>query len=138
MAKMNIPTRLHAGDSLAFTDSVSDYPASAGWLVRYALVTPANKYQFDSTADGDDHDLSVLATKTAQWEPGRYKWAAYAVKGSERKTIGTGSFELLPDLTAGASDQRHHDNGRFVGGNDRQRRSVYNANMDAARRLHPC
>jgi uncharacterized protein YlxP (DUF503 family) len=108
MAKLNLPYRIHAGDSVSFTDSVSNYPASAGWLLRYTLVTAKNKYLLDSVANGDNHDISATTSITAIWAPGYYRWVAFAVKGAERYTIATGNIEILPDITSGAIDQRAH------------------------------
>lgn len=108
MAKLNIPTRIHAGDTLAFNDEVYNYSSKDSWLIRYVLVTGINKYQFDSTANHGRHDFYVSASTTSKWVSDSYKWAAYAVSGDDRHTIATGTIEVLPDLTASAADQRHH------------------------------
>lgn len=94
------PTVITAGDTVAWTKSLSDYPASAGWILHYRLINAAAAIDITSTADGDDHAVSVSAVTTAAWVAGDYTWQAYVVLGSERYTTGTGTLTIKPDLAA--------------------------------------
>ena len=55
------PTSITAGDSVAWTRSLSDYPASAGWSLAYTLINAAAKITINASAAGDDHAVSVSA-----------------------------------------------------------------------------
>lgn len=94
----DIPARLTAGDSASWTIEASDYPASAGWSMRYALVSASARVQLDSTASGDAHVFALSTTVSATLTPGRWSWQRYAVRTGERVTLGSGALEVLPNL----------------------------------------
>lgn len=91
--------QLTAGDTLDFTTTTPDYPASAGWSLVYKLIprTAGASYTITSTPDGDAHRLQVGASVTATWSPGAYSWVAYATKAGERYTLNQGAITVLPD-----------------------------------------
>lgn len=88
-----------AGDTLDFTTSVSDYPASDGWSLVYKLIprTTGTAITLTSVADGDAHRLQVASSTTAAWAPVVYSWVAYATKAAERYTLNQGVVTVLPD-----------------------------------------
>ena len=90
------PQSIIAGDSVTWQRSLPDYPASAGWVLGYALRGPKN-IDFDATADGDSHLVAVAASVTAPWPAGFYTITSFAKKAGERYTVETGSLEVLPD-----------------------------------------
>ncbi len=94
------PPSITAGDTAAWTRSLSDYPASDSWVLAYALVNASSKVTVTSSASGDDHAVSVAASTTAAWVPGTYSWQATVTKGSDRYTVGTGQITILPNLAA--------------------------------------
>lgn len=101
------PGRVTAGDTVAWTKSLSDYPASAGWVLSYTLINSAAKITITATASGDDHAVSVAAATTASWAAGTYTWMAVVTKAAERYTLGTGSLVIAPNLAAlSTSDTR--------------------------------
>lgn len=102
------PSVFLAGDTLAFTISEPDYPASAGWSLSYTLTNTAGKITFSSSASGDQHAVSVAATTTSGYTAGRYRWVARAVKGSETYTVRQGEIEIKPDPSGAAYDTRSH------------------------------
>ena len=67
----NIPTSepesLVAGDTVTWQKTLSDYPASDGWVLSYRLINAAGNIDITSSASGDDHLVSVAATATAGW-----------------------------------------------------------------------
>lgn len=92
------PTEIQAGDSIAWTRSLLDFPASAGWVLKYAFRGP-EAADFEAVASGDDHLLDLDSTKTAL-APGEYTVQGYVAKGAERKTVFSGRVQVLPDLVA--------------------------------------
>jgi hypothetical protein len=96
----DIPARLTAGDSASWTVEDSQYPATAGWSMRYALVSASAQLQLNSTASGDAHAFALSTTTSATLSAGRWAWQRYALRTGERVTLGTGAMEVLPDLAA--------------------------------------
>lgn len=106
------PTTLRAGDTWKWTQSLSDYPASA-WTLKYRFKSPAGGFEIIASASGTDHAVTVAATTSAGYKAGTYTWAAWVEGGtSEKYTVGTGTCEVLPDLRSTAAtalqDVRSH------------------------------
>ena len=99
----SVPATVRAGDTVDWTISAPDYPASAGWVMSWRLINAAGKIDIDSTAFGDNHAVSVAASTTAGWSAGVYDWVQKAIKGTERRTVAVGTTEVLPDLAAQSS-----------------------------------
>lgn len=94
------PSRVTAGDTVTWLKSLSDYPATASWVLGYTLINSAGKVTITATASGADHLVSVLAATTAGWSAGTYSWQAVVTKAAERYTVGTGVITVAPDLAA--------------------------------------
>lgn len=110
---MTIPTiepqSFTAGDTVQWTKSLKDYPASAGWAVTYAAINKNHKFTATSTADGDLHSITLAASATAAYTAGQYYWEGYATKDGQRFTIGTGWFTVAPNIaTENNYDARSH------------------------------
>lgn len=97
------PTRVTAGDTIAWTKTLSDYPASASWVLSYTLINAANKITITATASGADHAVSVLAATSAAYTPATYTWQAVVTKAAERYTVGNGQMVVAPNLAAAAT-----------------------------------
>ena len=101
-----------AGDTLDFTTSAPDYPASSGWSLKYRLAPRSTGTAIDitATASGDDYAIQVTATATAAWAPGYYSWVAFVEKASERYTVGSGQLEIraASSTLAAGTDGRTH------------------------------
>ena len=105
------PLELTAGATWSWRreDLATDYPASAGWALSYALRNAAGRIDIAATADGDAQAISVAAATTASYLPGRYAWSAIVAKSGEKREVGRGVLVVLPDLTvAMAVDGRSH------------------------------
>lgn len=105
------PTEVRAGDTAQWRRSLADYPASAGWQLKYTLVSPSAAYNFAATADGDDFAISVPPATTAAWAAGRYTLTEYVTDGTARFTLATTPVRVLADLagatTAGIDSRTH-------------------------------
>lgn len=98
------PTRFTAGETLAWTKQLTDYPAGT-YTLKYALqAVGAALITITATASGTDHAVTVTAATTANYAPGVYTWASYAESGSgaslERYLIERGEFTILPNPLA--------------------------------------
>lgn len=97
------PLYIQAGDTVAWTRDLTDYPASA-WALKYRLINAAAKIDITAAADGDTHSVTVAAATTATWADGDYTWQSYVEGGaSERYTVATGRLTIKPDLAAKAA-----------------------------------
>jgi hypothetical protein len=94
------PTRVTAGDTIAWTKTLSDYPATAGWVLSYTLINSGSKIAITATASGDDHTVTVLAATSANYTAATYTWQAVVTKAAERYTVGTGQIVVAPNLAA--------------------------------------
>ena len=92
------PSSVTAGDTIAWTKSIQDYPASASWVLKYRLINATAKIDITASASGSAHAVSVSKTTSASWAAGFYDWQAYVEKGTERFTVGTGRMQVLPNL----------------------------------------
>lgn len=104
------PSEITAGDTIQWKKTLSDYPASAGWALKYRFINSAAKYDITAAADGDDHLVTIAAATSAGYTAGTYTWTRRVEKGTERYTLGSGTVEILPDLAAKttAFDNRSH------------------------------
>ena len=101
--------RIRVGDTLDFTTTLVDYPASAGWVLTYRLIprTSGTPISIVGTASGDDHRTSAVASTTATWTAGEDSWVAYVDLSGEHYVVDEGVVTLLPNLaTATAYDGR--------------------------------
>jgi len=103
---VNIPTLLTAGDTWSWTESLQDYPASAGWVLTiYLSIGATSPRVIACTASGDDHLAAVTAAVSTTWTPGEYHWAARVSRSDTFHTLAEGTLRVLPDPTA-AVDRR--------------------------------
>jgi hypothetical protein len=103
------PTQFAAGDTVKWTKSLSDYPASGGWVLSYAFVNADGTFsESTSTADGDSHAVVITAADSADFDAGTYNWQSYVTLSGERFKVGAGTCVVLPNFAAGAVDGRSH------------------------------
>lgn len=102
------PTRITAGDTVAWTKTISDYPASAGWVLKYRLINPSGHYDITASASGSDHAVSIDAASSAGWAAGDYALQGVVEKAGQRFTVFTERIAVAPNLMAeaGAFDSR--------------------------------
>lgn len=93
------PTVATAGDSLAWTKSLADYPATS-WTLAYTLINAKNKISITASASGADFAVAVSAATSAGYVPGAYSWQATVTSGAERHTVGSGQITIQPNLAA--------------------------------------
>lgn len=102
--KHHEPYTIAAGDSISFRKTLPDFPASAGWSLKYELRGGAVPVEFVSTPDGDSHVLSVDADVTTSWLPGDYAFAGFAELGQQRTQFFLASLTVTADLETVTGD----------------------------------
>jgi hypothetical protein len=103
------PAQLRAGETLQFIKSLTDYPATDGWVINYSFRGQSpTKIDFSSTASDKDHSVTVPFATTAEWMPGCYLGTGTVTDGTTAKVIFTGELKILPNLAAmdGGTDTR--------------------------------
>ena len=86
------PTVIYAGDTIAWTKDLSDFPATT-YTLTYYLRGPSN-ITIIGTASGSTHSISKTATQSAAWPSGRYTWQAFVTSGSARYLVGSGEITI--------------------------------------------
>lgn len=99
------PTSVYAGDTVAWTKTLSEYPASL-WTLTYSLVRDGGSITITATASGDAHAVSVAKATTATWLPAEYTWTAYVSDATNRFTVETGTIRIKANPAAGGYDSR--------------------------------
>lgn len=104
------PSTVIAGDTIQWTRTLPDYPASSGWVLSYALLSTAGKISISGSAQGSDHLISVPAATSAGWSAGTYSWQSYVTNGSERHVVASGTITVRANFAAQATatDTRLH------------------------------
>ena len=109
------PDNVITGTSLKWTKTLSNYPASDGWILKYYMVGPSGKIEITASTSGDDFSVSVLPADTENYEPGIYQWVSFVEKltagvVTERYAIESGSLEVIQDPSTFATgvDNRSH------------------------------
>lgn len=98
-----VPDFFVSGDTVKWQISLSEYPASDGWVLKYRLINAISKLDLTAAASGADHLITLTASATAGYPAGKYIWQGYVEKAAERYTVGSGSIEVRPDLAAKTS-----------------------------------
>ena len=97
------PKAFIAGDTVIWTQTFSDYPATAGWVVTWFFKGPST-FNIAATASGADHLATLSATTSAALTPGDYTFTARAVMSGEKYTAASGTIRVCIDpATATAS-----------------------------------
>jgi hypothetical protein len=94
------PAQIRAGDTIKWRKSLSEYPASDGWVLSYRLINAAGKINIIATTDVGSHLVSVPAATSADYAAGDYTWVSSVELDGERHTLEQGTIKVLPDLAA--------------------------------------
>ena len=97
------PTRVIAGDTVAWTRSLADYPAPT-YVLKYRFLNAAGKIDITAAASGSDHAVAVTAATSATWTAGVYDWLALVETGSgpsaERYSVDEGRITVEANRAA--------------------------------------
>lgn len=101
------PTEVAAGDTITWTRVLPDYPASAGWTLKYALRGPA-VVNLEASPDGDNFLVEIAPADLTV--SGIYYTQGYAEKDGVRHTVFSGRIQVNPNLVEAAAgyDGRSH------------------------------
>ena len=96
------PLQILAGDTLTWTKTLADYPATE-FTLKYRIINAAGHFDITASASGSDHLILVKAATTVGYTPGIYTWTSFVEKGAgaelERYTIAQGTISVGPSLS---------------------------------------
>jgi hypothetical protein len=103
------PANFTAGTTFDQLTTLTAYPATAGWSLVVLLRGPG-AYNLAATPEGAQHRLTVAASATAAWAPGRYTYTVRAIRAGFVVAVDVGQIEILPDPAAQSAgvDIRSH------------------------------
>ncbi len=100
---MNEPKNFRAGDSASWSESLPDYPASAGWSLKYRLMWPSGSgVNLTANPVGDDYAITLASASTASWLAGSATLVSWVEKGSERVTLAQ-QAHVVPTSVLGSA-----------------------------------
>lgn len=98
-----MPATITAGDTMKFTLSPADYPASEGWALALH-VAGVQSLSWDTGWIADDgastYTITVPAASTVTLPAGDYRWTIKATLSDETYTVETGTLTVLADPSA--------------------------------------
>lgn len=92
------PTEITIGETLEWTKSLADFPASDGWALNYYYRGAGTGFDATASADGDDYSISVPAATTAAMTAGRYYWHAEVSLSGEKHIVDSGQVTVKAAL----------------------------------------
>ncbi|KIC15007.1 hypothetical protein [Leisingera sp. ANG-Vp] len=93
-----IPAEIGAGVTFRQTVSLPVYPAPE-WSVSLIMRGPS-QIDLAGTGEEENHALHALASATADWKPGHYRYELRASKGADVITVEAGEVRVAPNLSA--------------------------------------
>lgn len=105
MTRTTEPLSIRAGDSVGWTKTVAEYPATDGWALAYRILPASGQpVSISTVASGADYTVGPLNSDgTASLPVGRAQLVGYVSRGTDRATIYSAPIEILPNLAAAGS-----------------------------------
>ena len=92
-----LPRRITIGDTITWDETLSDFPASASWVVTYNFTNKDAQFASTHAAVGDDHRITIVTTSL---EEGHYPYTKKVTDGTATHTLEAGFLDVDPDLSA--------------------------------------
>lgn len=109
------PSTLRAGDSIRWYRDLPDYPASAGWALRYRMLFPSgDPVEIETTGEGDRFQVDLSSEATGRFIAGKATLVAWVERDAERVTIDGQQIVILPDLTRVGEFDGRSENARAL------------------------
>jgi hypothetical protein len=89
------PNSIFAGDTVRFSKTISDYPATDGWALTYSFRGPSLLADVAATPSGSGYLVTIAASLTQVLSAGTYQWAARVTKAGETYTVARGVLAVV-------------------------------------------
>ncbi|GAB2507163.1 hypothetical protein [Microbulbifer agarilyticus] len=106
---MTEPRKFIAGDSVRWSRRLSDYPPADGWALEYKLVSLGQSHTIDTTASGDEYQVSLAGAATSNWAAGDYHLVPMVSKGADRHSLDPIRVVVKPNPASASYDPRSFD-----------------------------
>lgn len=107
------PTQIIAGDTLAWSKTLDDYPANDGWTLTYYLRGPA-AYTITTTADDAAHVAAATTAETSLYTPGEYRLFGFATTGSTRYKVYEKPVTVFADVASNTGTLEIRSDARII------------------------
>lgn len=96
-----IPASFTAGDTVLWTESHADYPAST-WALRYFFRREGRRpVEVEGVASSDAFTFTLTAEASGEFDDGRWRWFSRASKQDEGSiSVDSGTILVYPDPSA--------------------------------------
>lgn len=107
---MKIPSVLTSGDSVSWdddpsSDNLGNPVDSSSWTLKYDFRQQGvANISVTASAQVTGWRTSLTAAQSGLWAAGVVYWQAYAVKGSDRVTLGAGQLTIAQDVAGSSAD----------------------------------
>jgi hypothetical protein len=100
----NEPATIVAGDSVAWTKSITSYAGTLNYSLQFFGSTDP-PILFAASGSSPNYSVTLSPALTATWRPGRYIWTSYIDDGVNRHSTGDGEMVVLanPAVAFGAT-----------------------------------
>lgn len=104
MSQTTEPKTITAGDTIAWSKTLTLYPADA-FALNYTLqpLAGGSPITVSATPDGTTHAITISAATSADFLPGEYRWYSYVTDlatSTERHSIAAGTITVAPNPLA--------------------------------------
>jgi hypothetical protein len=103
---MRIPDKINKGDSVSWLDDPTsdnlgeELSPGTSWILHYAIRgSTSGTLDLVALTEGSQWRTSITAIQSAALPVGDLYFQAYVIKGSERRTLGSGKIKILADLS---------------------------------------
>lgn len=100
------PSIVNAGDTVRWTKTLADHPATDGWVLAYTFINAAGKFTLTASASGVDHAVNAAPATTNAWPAGDYDWRAQVSKAGDVFTVAEGRITVRASFGASTLDAR--------------------------------
>lgn len=98
------PEKVVSGDSYTWEKTFTDYPTGDGWALSYTFQKSGNaSLTVAASGSGTTYTMTLSTTNTALLGSGLWFWYAHLTKTGQRKTVGNGRFDVVPNPASGDS-----------------------------------
>lgn len=110
----NLPSSFRAGTTVSYTRTLSDYPASAGWVLNLYLNSLTSATSAQAAASGDSHVVTLSATATGALAAGDYTWGETVTLSGVVYEVASGTVRVLPKLASAAAGSIQTENEKLL------------------------
>lgn len=99
----SMPAKFTSGETVKYTVTHPDYPASSGWTLTLYLAGIDTPTPIAGNASGDSFAITISSAASAAIAAGVYQYEERATKSSETYIAASGKVTVLANIAAAAA-----------------------------------